>query len=105
MKPNIGISEENLKKVTQLLSTVLSTENVLYIKIRKFHWNVNGPSFMEFHKLFQEQYEILEAAIDEIAERINKLGAPAIGTMEEFLKSSKVKEQPGSYPGSADMVK
>ena len=105
MKPNIGIADKNLKKVTELLSSALSTENVLYLKTRKFHWNVNGPSFMEFNKLFQEQYEKLDAAIDEIAERINKLGTPAIGTMEEFLQSSKIKEKPGSYPGSGDMIK
>jgi starvation-inducible DNA-binding protein len=45
----------------------------LYIKTRKFHWNVCGESFMEIHKLFENQYKQLEESIDEIAERINKL--------------------------------
>lgn len=73
MKPSIGISDKNLKSVTSMLSVVLADSVMLYTKTRKFHWNVNGESFMELHKLFENQYKQLEEAIDEIAERINKL--------------------------------
>lgn len=105
MKPKIGISEKKLERVAELLARVLSNEMTLYVKVRKFHWNVSGESFMELHKLFEERYKALEANIDEIAERINKLGSPAIGTMKEFLELSEIKEHPGSYPSSKDMLK
>ena len=105
MKPDIGISDKNLKKVTDILSLVLADAVILYTKTRKFHWNVKGESFMEFHKLFEAQYNQLEEAIDEIAERINKLGSPAIGTMQEFLEKGSLKETPGKYPSSKEMVK
>jgi starvation-inducible DNA-binding protein len=39
---------------------------------------------MEIHKLFENQYKQLEESIDEIAERINKLGRKTIGTMSSF---------------------
>jgi len=84
MKPNIGISPKNLNAITHILSGVLSDAVVLYTKTRKFHWNVSGNSFMELHKLFEKHYKKLEVSIDEIAERINKLGANTIGTMQEF---------------------
>ena len=80
MKLNIGISEKNLKNSSSLLTTVLATEMTLYIKTRKAHWNVTGESFMELHKLFENQYKQLEESIDEIAERIGKLGQKTIGT-------------------------
>ena len=105
MKPNIGISEKNLHAVAELLSGVLSDAMVLYSKTRKFHWNVKGESFMELHKLFEGQYNQLEEAIDEIAERINKLGAPVIGTLAEFLKHTSLKEGLGKYPAKNDMLK
>lgn len=105
MKPNIGIAEKNLQGVTALLSFVLSDTTLLYSKTRKFHWNVKGESFMELHKLFEGQYTLLEEAIDEIAERINKLGAPVIGTLAEFLKNSSLKEAPGKYPQKEEMLK
>ena len=68
MKPNIGLSEKNLKSITSVLSSVLSDAILLYTKTRKFHWNVSGNSFMELHKLFEKHYEELDEAMDEIAE-------------------------------------
>jgi len=105
MKPNIGISEKNLAQVNSILSNVLADAMILYIKTRKFHWNVAGESFMELHKLFESQYTQLEKDIDAIAERINKLGGKTIGTTSEFSKLSSLKESPGKYPSSKDMIK
>ena len=104
MKINIGISEKNLKSSADILSTVLANEMTLYIKTRKFHWNVAGESFMELHKLFEAQYTQLEASIDEIAERIGKLGHKTIGTMQEFSKRTIIKESPGKYAASKDLL-
>jgi len=105
MTPQIGISPKNLKAVTSLLSVVLADEVTLYTKTRKFHWNVSGESFMELHLLFEKQYNELEEAIDEIAERINKLGSKTIGTMKEFLETTHLKEAPGEYPSRKEMIK
>lgn len=105
MKPQIGISEKHLERVIALLSTVLSNEMTLYIKTRKSHWNITGESFMEMHKLFENQYKQLEESIDEIAERIGKLGGKTIGTMLEFSHLAAIKEAPGKYPSSKDMIK
>ncbi len=104
MKPNIGISEKNLKNSVALLTVVLANEMTLYIKTRKFHWNVTGESFMELHKLFENQYRQLEESIDEIAERIGKLGHKTIGTMQEFSKLATIKENPGKYNSSKDLL-
>ena len=104
MKPNIGISEKNLNSSATLLSSILASEMVLYIKTRNFHWNVSGESFMELHKLFENQYKKIEESIDEVAERIGKLGQKTIGTMAEFLKISSIKESSGKYPASKDLL-
>lgn len=47
----------------------------------------------------------LEEAIDEIAERISKLGGKTIGTMKEFLELSHLKESPGKYPNRKEMIR
>ena len=105
MKPNIGITAKHLKNSSHVLSVVLSSEMTLYIKTRKSHWNVTGESFMELHKLFENQYKQTEEVIDEIAERIGKLGHKTIGTMIEFSKLSIVKESPGRYLITKDILK
>ena len=103
-KPNIGLTEAQLKGVTEILTASLSDLMVVYVKTRKHHWNVYGESFMELHKLFEAQYTQLEKNIDEVAERINKLGSKTIGTMDEFIKTSSLKESPGTYPTSIEMI-
>jgi starvation-inducible DNA-binding protein len=105
MQPNIGISAKNLENSANLLSTVLADEMTLYIKTRKFHWNVAGDSFMELHKLYEAQYKQLEESIDEVAERIGKLGQKTIGTMHEYLSLTSIKEQPDQNLPSKETLK
>lgn len=104
MKLEIGISEKNLHKSVIQLSSLLSNEMMLYVKTRKFHWNVSGESFMELHKLYESQYKQIEESIDEIAERIGKLGENTIGTMKEFTESATIKEHAGTYTNSKDSL-
>lgn len=104
MKPKIGLSQKELKGVVDILSKVLANAVTVYTKTRKFHWNVCGESFMELHKLFENQYKQLEESIDEVAERISKLGSKTIGTMNEFEKLSIIKEHPNKYPSSKEMI-
>ena len=59
---------------------------------------------MELHKLFEEQYRVLEAKIDEVAERINQLGEKTIGTMKEFIDNSTLKESPKEYASQKSML-
>lgn len=92
MKTEIGIKEKDRKSVKVLLTTILSDEMVLLVKTKNFHWNVTGSNFNELHSFFQQQYSLLETAVDEIAERIRMLGFYSIGSMDEFLKSATLKE-------------
>lgn len=92
MKPHIGIKEEHLTKTARLLNVLLADEAILYTKTRNYHWNVTGPSFMELHKLLEGQYEMLAEIMDEVAERTRMLGHFAIGSLHEFLKTTRLKE-------------
>ena len=105
MKPDLGIKEQNLTEINDLLNHVLADGNVLYIKLRKFHWNLSGDNFMELHKLFEEQYDAVAEAIDEVAERISTLGGVAICTTSEFAELSLLIENPGKIPTNQEMIK
>jgi starvation-inducible DNA-binding protein len=101
---NIGLTDEQRAGVIDILYHALSDQHVLYTKTRNYHWNVVGEHFRDMHKLLEEQYEQLAEAIDLTAERTRQLGAPALGTMTEFLDHASLKEQPGDYPDSFTMV-
>ena len=92
MDINTGINEQDRKQLAQGLSKVLADSYLLYIKTHAFHWNVKGPMFNTLHLMFEEQYNELFAAVDEIAERIRALGYPAPGSYKKFFELSSVKE-------------
>lgn len=104
MQPNIGLSEKQRQGAVQLLSVLLADEYVLYTKTRDYHWNVVGPQFHDLHKLFEEQYQVLNVVVDDMAERIRALGKPTIGTLAEFAQFTRLKEHPGHYPAAHEML-
>jgi starvation-inducible DNA-binding protein len=92
MKPNIGITDANLKKTSDILNVLLADEFTLYAKIRNYHWNVTNTDFVELHKYFETQYEEIDEVMDAVAERVRVLGHNAIGTLEAFMKNTNLKE-------------
>jgi starvation-inducible DNA-binding protein len=105
MKPNIGLSDSQRKAVVDILNHLLADEVVLYIKTRNYHWNVEGPDFSETHKFFEGQYEQLDEIMDDVAERARSLGGRASGSLAEYLKLTKLKEDNGKTFGEKAMIK
>ena len=92
MKPNIGLSDQERKGVIDLLNVLLADEYLLYTQTRKYHWNVTGPHFHDLHKFFESQYVELNGIVDEVAERVRALAGIALGTLTDFLKHTRKKE-------------
>lgn len=90
---NTGLSEKDSQAVALLLNTLLADEYVLYTKVRNYHWNIEGPSFMELHKFYESMYEELAETIDEFAERVRKIGHYAEGRLKDFLELTHLEEQ------------
>lgn len=93
MSKEIGITEQNSLAVAKVLSTVLADENVLYIKTKNAHWNVEGNDFLEKHKFFESQMEELDEIIDRVAERIRSIGHYAPASLKIYLELTTLTEQ------------
>ena len=104
MRIDIGIDHTARKDVAGGLARVLADSYTLYLKSHNFHWNVTGPMFQTLHLMFEQHYNELALAVDELAERIRALGFPAPGTYREFAALSTIKEDDG-VPAAMDMVR
>jgi starvation-inducible DNA-binding protein len=91
--------------IAEKLGTVLASSYMLQLKTQNFHWNVTGPNFGALHVLFENQYNEIFAAVDEVAERIRALDAVTPGSFAEFAKLSEIKEAPTKPPGDKAMIK
>lgn len=93
MQINVGINEKHRKEIALGLSHFMADTYTLYLKTHQYHWNVTGPMFQTLHLMFEEQYNELWLAIDQIAERIRTLGEYAPGSSREFTQLSVIEEE------------
>src|SRR5688572_23454912 len=105
MKPQIGISKDNLTKVAHALNGFLADEFILYLETRNAHWNIEGHDFHAMHKFFEEQYEQLDEIMDDVAERIRALGHYVPATMKAYLELTRLTEQSREKNDSAGFIK
>ena len=92
MKANIGIKQESITKVVDVLTKVLADEFVLYTKTRNAHWNVTGDNFHANHIFFENQYKQLDELIDSVAERMRKIGHFAPAALKTYLEITHLTE-------------
>lgn len=104
-KVDIGVARDSLKKIADMLNNDLADEYLLLTKTKKYHWNVVDPRFNDLHKFLDEQYEQISVAVDDIAERVRALGEKTKATLNEFISSTQIREDPGSYPDADSMLR
>jgi starvation-inducible DNA-binding protein len=85
-------------RVVDGLNLVLADSYALMALTHLAHWNVEGPAFFALHKAFEEQYENLFKAVDEIAERVRALDAFAIGGLNTLARTAGMDEFKSPMP-------
>src|SRR6476646_5526350 len=93
MEQTAKLKNNHVQKIAEELSHFLADTYTLYLKTQSFHWNVRGPNFYSLHKMFEEQYQELAAAVDEIAERIRSLGSYTPATFAQYAQLTSLKEE------------
>ncbi|MBK4731535.1 DNA starvation/stationary phase protection protein [Oxynema sp. CENA135] len=103
VKMDIGIEHGDRQEIADGLSRLLADTYTLYLKTHNFHWNVTGPMFQTLHLMFEQQYNELALAVDQIAERIRSLGFPAPGSYADFAELTSIEETAG-VPSAKEMI-
>ena len=67
-------SDSMMYSLPDCLQCLLGDVFTMYTTAHGFHWNVTGPNFPQFHKLFGKIYQNVFESIDPIGENIVKLG-------------------------------
>lgn len=90
--------------VVKGLNKLLADSYDLLAQTHLAHWNVEGPDFFQLHSAFQNQYEELFPAIDEIAERVRALGSFSEGGLERLARLSDLSAMPAGRLPAKDFV-
>lgn len=87
-----GTSTKKDTRLVDALNLALADSYQLMALTHLAHWNIEGPGFFSLHKAFQDQYEDIFEAVDEIAERVRALDAYAIGGLSKLAKTAGMEE-------------
>ena len=74
------------------LRTILGTNFGLYFKSHSYHWNIEGPDFVQYHTYLGDFYTQIWNNTDFIAEKIRMLGGYAPVSLTRIHEFSDVEE-------------
>ena len=85
------LTEEQFGIVSETLQRNLSTTICLYLKFKKYHWDIRGRFFRDLHLAYDEFIEEIFPSIDEQAERLVALGGSPKNAPSDLDKYSVVR--------------
>lgn len=86
-----------------LVNQAFATTFAFGIKAHNFHLNVEGPNFVEYHKIYEKIYEGTYNCLDEFAEAIRSMHIYVPMNFEDLKLLSKIADT-RNVPTSREML-
>jgi starvation-inducible DNA-binding protein len=90
----IGLPEEVCSEMASRLNRILSDTRILHDLYKKTHWLMRGPTFYQLHLLMDKHAAEQYALVDALAERVQMLGAIAVGDPRHVAELTGVHRPP-----------
>lgn len=92
-----------MDELKQAMKVAMASSFTFYMKAHYFHFNVEGPLFLQYHDLFGKIYEEVYDSIDQFGEEIRALGSYAPMSLGRFQELTVIEEPQGVLP-AAEMI-
>lgn len=89
--------------IADTLRKLISDSYLLYFKAHSFHWNIEGPDFIQYHNFLKEFYEEIFNSIDVYAELIRTTDQYAPTSLARLISLSSI-EEISSIPDAKAML-
>jgi len=90
--------------VATALNKILADTFVLFVKTKNFHWHVSGPHFRDYHLMFDDQSEQIFATIDDLAERVRKIGGTTLRSVGQISRLTMLSENNADFVEPHEML-
>ena len=99
------LSPEAVEKISAAVNPLIADAFALYLKTKNFHWHVSGRHFRDYHLMLDEQGEAIFETIDELAERIRKIGGTTMRSIGHVAKLKTIDDNNESYVPPREMLR
>jgi starvation-inducible DNA-binding protein len=90
----VGLPADARAELAARLNKVLSDTRILHDLYKKSHWLMRGPSFYQLHLLMDKHAAEQDDLVDALAERVQTLGAVAVGDPRHVAELTSVPRPP-----------
>ena len=106
MTPNAqwDLGQEAARDVAASLNVLLADTFSLLLKTRGCRWHVSGPHFQAHQLLFRALERQTDAAIDDIAERIRRIGATALSSIGQVSRLQRFVDSDAASLSALEML-
>jgi starvation-inducible DNA-binding protein len=98
------LSADAVRAVSEALNAILADTLALYIKTKNFHWHISGPHFRSYHLLLDDQSEQILATVDELAERVRKIGGTTLRSIGHIARLKRLQDNDEDFVTPLDML-
>ena len=99
------LSQEGVDKISAAVNPLVADAFALYIKTKNFHWHVSGRHFRDYHLLLDEQAAAIFASVDELAERVRKIGGTTLRSIGHIAKLQTLEDNDEAFLPAHDMLR
>jgi starvation-inducible DNA-binding protein len=92
-------------EISDALRHLLADMLVLFVKTKSFHWHIGGRHFRSDHLLLDEHATEIFSMVDDIAERIRKIGGTAIRSIGDVARNQRLKDHEADSCSAIDMLR
>jgi starvation-inducible DNA-binding protein len=78
--------------IVKSLRVLLADVFALYLKVKGFHWHMNGRHFRDYHLMLDEHADQLFAMTDIVAERARKLGGTTLRSIGDIAAHQRLRD-------------
>lgn len=82
-----------MEELIEKMKVALASTYAFGLKAQNFHWNVEGPNFVQYHEFFENLYNDATGAVDKLAEEIRALNAYAPASFTRFQQLSAIQDE------------
>ena len=98
------LDPNDVAKISEGLTVLLSDLFALYIKTKNFHWHVSGPHFRDYHLLLDDQAAQILGVTDAIAERVRKTGGTTLRSIGDISRRQTILDNDRDFVPADDML-
>ena len=90
--------------MSETLNAILADTLALYRKTKNFHWHVSGPHFRDYHLLLDKQSQQIFATVDDLAERVRKIGGTTLRSIGQIGRLMRIKDNDEDFVAPLAML-